>query len=94
MSKIKKPSEGVSPARASGERSPLRVGDHGIQPLYLELRVRGLRLRDVAAMLGVSYGTLHAWTVGHRLPDDEQRARLAAIVGVDPGELFEDGGRS
>jgi hypothetical protein len=84
-----------------GHRAPavpqvraMSVGEHGIQPLYLALRVRGLRLKQVAAMLGVSYGTVHAWTVGHRLPDAEQRARLAAIVGVDASELFEDGGLS
>lgn len=52
-------------------------------------RARGRRLtqRDVAAELGVHAATVTAWEIGRQRPEGENLRRLAALLGVAPGEI-------
>jgi transcriptional regulator with XRE-family HTH domain len=58
------------------------------QPVKALLRERRLTYRDVAAALGVSFGTVHHAVNAWGEPSPEVRDGLAALLGVPADELF------
>lgn len=64
------------------------IGPLGLQPLYFILLLSDLRIRDVAAQVGVSYGAVQFWSVGHHLPRSHHRKRLSEVLGVPEHDLF------
>jgi transcriptional regulator with XRE-family HTH domain len=49
---------------------------------------RGLSVPGLAAKAGVSFGSVYAWEYGDRIPTSANLCKIAAALGIDPGDLF------
>lgn len=56
------------------------------------IRARGLRVKDVAAEIGVSQATLYKIMSGKRKVYADEVARIAKALGCEANDLFHDGG--
>ena len=59
-----------------------------------QLTERGLSLRDVGAVVGVSPTTVRSWRTGFSRPTWENCEGIAITLGMEPGEVRERAGYS
>jgi transcriptional regulator with XRE-family HTH domain len=63
---------------------------HRAFPAWLrgQLRDRGLSVVDFAARVGVRPAAVYRWTAGQRAPVDDQSARIADALALDPADVW------
>jgi len=66
--------------------TPKTLGDR----IFLSRYERRLKQSEVAAKLGISWRTIHAWERDQQVPNTDQWKALAGLLGL-PNEVMEQG---
>lgn len=69
------------------------VERHFMRALEVALADKGLTRKRAEARAGLASGTLSLWMRGKRMPSALRYAEIATKLGLDPGELLNDGWR-
>lgn len=69
------------------------IGRHFMRALDVALTDKGLTRTAAETQAGLAAGTLSLWMRGKRMPSALRYAEVATKLGLNPGELMNDGWR-